>query len=53
MQGSLEVGVARGSTKFCLTLFLLITKHKFNINGLLNNSSLQQSKLEFESYKNV
>ena len=38
MQASIEVGVARGSTTFSsthLTLFLLITKHKFNINGLL------------------
>ena len=49
MQTSIEVGAGRGSTNFTsarLTLFLLITKHKFNINGLLNNSSLQQSKLE-------
>ena len=49
MQAGIGVGVARGSTKFSsarLTLFLVITKHKFNINGLLNNSSFQQSKLE-------
>ena len=54
MQVSIEVGVACGTTKFSSarhTLFLLIAKHKFDINGLLNNSSLQQRKLESESYR--
>ena len=47
-----EVGVAHGTTIYTihssvrLALFLLIAKDKFDINGLLNNSSFQQSRLE-------
>ena len=49
------VGVALWTTKLSnarvrLATFLLITKHKVYINGILNNTSFQQSKLETVMY---
>ena len=44
-----HVGVVLGTTIFSnarLGLFLVIMKHKFDIIGFVNNSSVQQNKLE-------